>query len=231
MRRFYQNAEAVRSDAGWAVALDAKPVKTPGRQPLAVPTQSLGDAIAAEWAGQEEEIDPAAMPLTGFANAAIDLVTKDTKSFAADIAKYGETDLLCYRAESPVELVTRQCEAWDPIVDWAKERFGVELVTTSGIVHSPQPEATVARLSEEVAGRDPFHLAGLSPLVSISGSLIAPLALAEGAFDEDAVWTAARIDEAWQAEQWGEDEEAIAARDAKHREFSAAMRFLRLLDS
>ncbi|NNC72326.1 MAG: ATPase [Sphingomonadaceae bacterium] len=230
MKRFYDEAKAARNDAGWGIALDGKPVMTPGRAPLAVPAQKLADAMAAEWAGQEEKIDPLSMPLTGLANAAVDRIAPDPQSFAAELAKYGETDLLCYRAESPVELVARQAKAWDPLLDWASEQYGVTFETTTGIVHRPQPEPTVARLGEEVARLGPFHLAGLSPLVRIGGSLVAALGLAERAFDEDAAWAATRIDEDWQSEQWGDDEEAIEARDAKRREFGAGMRFLRLLD-
>ncbi|QLC25797.1 ATPase [Parasphingopyxis algicola] len=230
MKRFYDNADAKRTSDGWAIALDDRPVKTPGRKPLAVPARKLADAIAAEWAGQEEKIDPAAMPLTGFANAAIDRVAPHRADFAAELAQYGETDLLCYRADSPAELVANQCAAWDPLLDWAQKRFDIGFETTTGIVHRPQPDATVERLKAATEAFGPFHLAGLSPLVRIGGSLVAALALAENAFDEDTVWTATRIDEDWQAGQWGEDEEAIAARDARRREFSAGMRFLRLLE-
>ena len=231
MKRFYDTAEAVRSDLGWGVALDGKPVKTPGDKPLALPAQMLADAIAAEWAGQEDRIDPASMPLTGLANAAIEQIAPDPESFAAGLAAYGETDLLCYRADAPVELAARQCEAWDPLLAWAEKRYGCGFETATGIVHRPQPAATVARLREAVFALDPFRLAGLSPLTTIGGSLVAALALIEGAFDEDTVWAATRLDEDWQAGQWGEDVEAIAARDAKRRQFGAGMRFLRLLDA
>jgi chaperone required for assembly of F1-ATPase len=231
VKRFYQKAEAVRSADGWGISLDDRPVKTPARRALVAPARKLADAIAAEWAGQEKTVDPESMPLTGLANAAIDRVAADPRGFATDLAHYGETDLLCYRADSPAELVSRQCKAWDPLLDWAAGRFGVEFETTTGIVHRPQPQATVDRLTATIEQYDAFHLAALSPLVRLSGSLIAALALAERAFDEADVWTATQVDEEWQAQQWGADEEAIAARDAKRREFGAAMRFLRLLDS
>ncbi|MGP1284085.1 MAG: ATP12 family chaperone protein [Parasphingopyxis sp.] len=230
MKRFYDNADAKRSSDGWAIALDDRPVKTPGRKPLAVPARKLADAIAAEWAGQEDKVDPAAMPLTGFANAAIDRIAPHREAFAAELAQYGETDLLCYRADSPAELVANQCAAWDPLLDWASERFDIGFETTTGIVHRRQPENTVERLKAAIGTYDAFRLAGLSPIVRIGGSLVAALALAENAFDEDTVWAATRVDEDWQAGQWGEDEEAIAARDARRREFSAGMRFLRLLE-
>ncbi|MEO1167093.1 MAG: ATP12 family protein [Pseudomonadota bacterium] len=231
MKRFYDKADAVRTSDGWAVALDERPVKTPGRKPLAVPARKLADAIAAEWAGQEKEIDPASMPLTGLANAAVDRVARQAKEFAAELAEYGETDLLCYRADSPAELVAKQAAAWDPLLEWAQKRFDTGFETITGIVHRPQPESTVMRLRGATEAYDPFRLTGLSPLVRIGGSLVAALALAENAFDEDTVWAATRVDEDWQASQWGEDEDAIAARDARRREFSAGMRFIRLLDA
>lgn len=231
MKRFYDKADAVRTSDGWAVALDERTVKTPARKPLAMASRKLADAIAAEWAGQEETIDPAAMPLTGLANAAIDRVTPAHADFAAELAEYGETDLLCYRADSPAELIAKQCAAWDPLLEWAARRFDIAFETTTGIVHRPQPEATVAQLRAATEAYGPFHLAGLSPVVRIGGSLVAALALAENAFDEDTVWAATRVDEDWQADRWGEDQEAIEARDARRREFSAGMRFLRLLEA
>lgn len=231
MKRFYDKADATRTSDGWAVALDGRAVKTPARKALAMASRKLADAIAAEWAGQEEKIDPVSMPLTGLANAAIDRVTPGHADFAAELAEYGETDLLCYRADSPAALVASQCAAWDPLLEWAAQRFDISFETTTGIVHRPQPAATVARLKAATEAYGPFHLAGLSPVVRIGGSLVAALAMAETAFDEDAVWSATSVDEDWQASKWGEDEEAIATRDARHREFSAGMRFLRLLES
>lgn len=231
MKRFWDEAKAERSDEGWGIALDGKPVRTPARHRLALPAEQLAYGVAAEWNGQQGEIDPRAMPLTGLANAAIDVISPDPESFAAELAKYGESDLFCYRADKPVELQRRQCEAWDPVLDWARQRYDIAFETTTAIVHRPQSEATVSRLGAAVGALDPFRLAALSPLVRIGGSLVGALALVEGAFSEDDIWAAIRLDEDWQETQWGEDQEAIAARDAKRREFAAAMRFLRLLGS
>ncbi len=231
MKRFYEEAVAAETDDGWGIALDGKPVKTPGRHALVLPREKLAFGVAAEWSGPQGEVDPVSMPLTGLANAAIDHVTANRETFASELAKYGETDLLCYRADNPAELNARQCAAWDPLLDWAGQRYDIAFETTSDIVHRPQPEETVKRLRDAVAALDPFRLAALSPLVTIGGSLVGAMALAEGDFDEETVWAATRIDEDWQAEKWGDDEEAIAARDAKRREFGAAMRFLRLLDA
>ncbi len=229
MKRFYKTAEAVPSAGGVAILLDGRPVKTPARHPLLVPTEELAEAIAAEWNDQGEEIDPRAMPLTGLANAAIDRVTPDPAAFARTLAQYGESDLLCYRAEGPQPLVRRQAEQWDRLLDWARRRFDIELHTVCGVMHRPQPAASIERLAAAVAARDPFRLAGLSPLVTVGGSLVIALAMAEGAIGLEEAWAAATLDEQWQIEQWGKDALAVQALAARRRDFDAAYRFLTLL--
>jgi len=225
MNRFWKTVAITNG----AIELDGRPVRTPARAPLALPTPQLAEAIAEEWRSVGEKIEPRAMPLTGFANAAIDQIAPNPAPFAADLARYGESDLLCYRAELPEPLVERQAAQWDPLLDWARTRYDVHFTTTAGIMHRPQPEATIARLNEVVAALDPFRLAALSPLVTISGSLVAALALLEGAADRDTVWRAAQLDEDWQAEQWGEDELARRARESRRADFDAGARFLSLL--
>ena len=225
MKRFWKAVTI----ADGAIELDGRPVRTPARATLLLPTPQLAEAVAEEWRSVGKEIDPHAMPLTGFANAAIDQIAPNPAPFAADLARYGESDLLCYRAESPQPLVQRQAAQWDPLLDWARARYDVHFETTAGIMHRPQPPATIARLQEVVAALDPFLLAALSPLVTISGSLVAALALLEGAADRDTVWRAAQLDEDWQAEQWGEDELATRAREARRADFEAAAWFLSLL--
>jgi chaperone required for assembly of F1-ATPase len=229
MTRFYKAATARPADGGWEIALDARPVKTPARAPLVVPSEALGEAIAAEWEAQVDKVDPRSMPLTGLANAAIDRVAADPEGFARGLASYGESDLVCYRAADPAGLVARQAELWDPLIAWARRRFDVDFEIVCGIIHRPQPRATLDRLVHAAAVRSPFELAALSPLVTISGSLLIALALAEGAIDVDAAWSAAILDETFQAEQWGEDQQAAAALGARRRDFEAAYRFLRLL--
>ena len=226
MKRFWKQ---VTIEPGNGIALDGKPVRTPGRAPLMLPTPQLAEAVAGEWRAVGETIDPRAMPLTGLANAAIDRIAPDPAAFAAGLAAYGESDLLYYRAEDPPELVARQRAAWDPLLEWARGRYDVHFETVAGVMHRAQPEATIARLSEAVAALDPFRLAGLSPVVTISGSLVAALALIEDAADSDTVWSAAQIDEDWQAEQWGEDTLATQAREARRAEFDAGVRFLGLV--
>jgi chaperone required for assembly of F1-ATPase len=226
MKRFWK---VVSVDAERLVRLDERPVRTPGRGALALPSDALADAIAEEWRAVGDTIDPRAMPLTGLANAAIDRVMPDPAAFAAGIAAYAESDLLCYRAESPTELVALEAAAWDPLLAWARERYDVHFECVSGIMHRAQPAATIARLREAVASRPPFALVAMQPMVTITGTLVGALALAEQAITADALWTAATVDETWQAEQWGEDALALEAREARRRDFDAAVRFLGLL--
>ena len=229
MKRFYERAEARPTADGHRILLDGKPVRTPGRAPLIVPTPALAEAIAGEWNAQGETIDARAMVCTGLANAAIDRVAPDPSAFAARLASYGESDLLCYRAQAPDALVARQEAEWRPLLDWARHRFDADFEVTAGIVHKRQPAGTVERLRRAVEARGAFELAALSPVVTISGSLVIALALAEGAIGLDAAWRAATLDDAWQIEKWGEDPEAARALEARRGEFEAAHRFLALL--
>jgi chaperone required for assembly of F1-ATPase len=221
----------VPEDEAWAIRLDGRPVRTPMRAPLALPTDALASAIADEWTGVAEDIDPRAMPLTGLANAAIDRVAPERTAFAADLARYAEADLACYRAEGPPSLVERQAASWDPLLAWARRRYDVDFHTTAGVVHVEQPPATVDRLSHAVVALDPFRLAGLSPLVTIGGSLVAALKVLERALAPEQAWEAVTVDDRWQLEQWGADAEAEAALDNRRRDFLAAARFLDLLDA
>jgi chaperone required for assembly of F1-ATPase len=230
VKKFWKSAEAVREDGGWGVLLDGKPLRTPARQPLVVPNENLAQAIATEWNDVEEKVEPAAMPLTGLANAAIDRVAPDSRAFAAGLAKYGEGDLACYRAETPRELRARQESSWDELLAWARRRFDVDFQTTCGITHIDQPPATVQRLAHAVATLDAFRLAGLSPLVTIGGSLVAALAVLEGALTAAEAWSAVTIDEQWQLEHWGSDAEAESALANRRRDFMAAASFLKLLN-
>jgi chaperone required for assembly of F1-ATPase len=226
VKRFYTLA-AVGEDR--RILLDGRPVKTPGRRDLVLPTFLLAEALADEWNAQGDAIDPRAMPLTGLANAALDRVAPDAAAFARGLAAFGESDLLCYRAAGPASLVALQSARWDPILAWAQQRYDVVLELVSGVIHMKQPAETIARLGAAVAARDCFALAGLSPLVTISGSLLIALALAEGAIGLAEAWAAASLDEQWQAGQWGEDAEAVAALAGRRRDFEAAARFLALL--
>ncbi|MDB5698447.1 MAG: ATPase [Alphaproteobacteria bacterium] len=230
MKRFYKEVSVEPLEGGCQILLDRRPVRTPARMPLSLPSLALADAIADEWRRQGEKIDPRTMPLTGLANAAIDRILPDPAAFARGLAAYGESDLLCYRAEGPAPLIAREERLWDPLLAWARHRFDVDFETTSGILHRPQPKRTIEQLARAVTAMDPFVLAALSPLVTISGSLVIALALAEGAIDLDTAWAAATVDESWQAEKWGEDAEASARHEARRKEFAAAHRLLGLLE-
>ena len=229
MKRFWTNVAVVEADGGWGIALDGKPVRTPARAPLAVPGKALAEVIAGEWRDAGDTVDPRAMPLTGLANAAIDRVAPDAAAFAAGLARYAEADLACYRAQGPGGLVARQEARWDDLLGWARRRFDIDFATTGGLVHIAQPPATVERLSHAVAALDAFHLAGLAPLATIGGSLVAALAVLEGAMTAAEAWDAVTVDDQWQIEQWGADAEAEAALANKRRDFFAAARFLALL--
>lgn len=229
MRRFWKLAEVVEAAAGYGISLDGRRVKTPARTDLVVPTLSLACAIAGEWNGCGEDVDPRAMPLTGLSNAAIDHVASDMQNYAAGIASYGETDLVCYRAEGPELLVSRQAESWDALLAWARRRYDVDFACQTGIMHVRQPEETVRKLAHAVASLDAFQLAGLSPLVTIGGSLVAALAVLEEMLPAEAAWEAVSLDDRWQLEQWGDDPEARAALDARRRDFLAAANFLELV--
>lgn len=226
MKRFYKIVAATPERG---ITLDGRPVRTPGKALLSVPTDALAKAIAAEWDAQGEEIDPRSMHFTGLANAAIDRVAGDPAVFGRGLSTYGESDLLCYRAEAPQALVTRQAEAWNPLLDWAAKRYDVAFTVVSGIMHVHQPGATLERLAAVTEARDSFALAALFPLVTISGSLVAALAISEGAFDAEAVWDAVMVDERWQAENWGEDALEAKTQALRHRDFMAGARFLELL--
>lgn len=228
MKRFY-TAAAVTGDGPWGVALDARPLRTPARAALAVPTLALAEAIAAEWNAQGEAILPRTMPLTGLANAAIDRVAPDVAGFADGLSVFAENELLAYRAEAPLPLVARQATEWDPWLDWARARYDIDFVLVAGIIHRPQPPAMLARLTAAYRAFDAYQLAALNPIVTISGSAVLGLAVAAGAMDAEAAWAVGHLDELWQAEQWGKDPLAEAGHRERQGDLAAATAFVRLL--
>ncbi|HEX7876418.1 MAG TPA: ATP12 family protein [Sphingobium sp.] len=228
MKRFYKDVAVAAVGAGFEIRLDDRPVRTPARAPLALPNQRLADAIAEEWRAQGEAVDPRSMPFTGLANGAIDQIAPNRESFAAGIARYAESDLLCYRAEGPAELIAREAAAWYPLLEWAQHRYDAAFRVTKGIIPVEQPAETIERLAVAVAAFEPFTLAGLSTLVTLSGSLVCGLAIVEGGHDADAIWSATEIDEAWEVEQWGEDDEAAARAARRRAEFAMACAFCEL---
>lgn len=233
MKRFYKEVEASASpgiDGGYVVLLDSKSVKTPKRAMLTLPNLPLADAIAEEWRGQGETIDPQTMPLTRLAFAAIDVVTPERDRVAEEVLKYAQTDLLSYRAENSPELVARQAHAWDPLLDWAAETYGARLNVGSGIKHVAQPPEAISELEQAIARYDEFELAALHTATTITGSLILALALSEEEVSGTEAFAAATLDETFQSEKWGRDAEAEQRRLRLLSELIAAERFMRLLE-
>jgi chaperone required for assembly of F1-ATPase len=205
MKRFYK--EVTVSAAPFRILLDGRPVKTPARAPLELPAAALAEAIAEEWRAQGDEIAPDAMPLTKLANTALDRVAPMREAVVGQVAAY-VNDLLCYRAGHPVELVAMQSAEWDPLLDWAAERYGVRLQTHPGIVHFTQSDEAVAALRRAVEAHDDFALTALATVAPILGSLVLTLALAEGRLDAEAAFALSTLDERYQSERWGKDAEA-----------------------
>ena len=229
MKRFWKLTEVAIQDGGWGIALDGRAVRTPARAPLVVESRPLAEAIAAEWDAQNDDIDPASMPLTGIANAAIDLARADPTAFAQPIAAYAESDLFCYRDDRDPALQGEQAAAWNPLLTWAEARHGVEFALAQGVLPIDQPPATVAALRGAVMAQNPFRLAALAPLVTIGGSLVAGLALLDEAFPAEQLWAAVSLDELYQERRWGADSEAQKARARREADWHNAARFLRLL--
>jgi chaperone required for assembly of F1-ATPase len=214
---------------GYRVQLDGKPVRTPAKALLALPTRALAEAVAGEWAAQREHIDPATMPLTRLANSAIDGVQGREAEVRADIVRYAGSDLLCYRASEPEGLVWRQAEMWDPVLDWASEGFGVRFAVAQGLMPVIQPEPTTSAIAAALEGFDAFSLAALHVMTTLTGSALLALAHARGRLTAQQAWTAAHVDEDWQIARWGEDGEAAARRQRRWSEMQAAGRMLALL--
>ena len=229
MKRFWSDVGVEPAGSCWSIRLDQRSLKTPARRDLEVPSERLAQAIAGEWRGTGDTIDPRALPLTGLANAAIDRIAPSKHDFAAELARFAEGELCCYRADHPASLVDRQARDWDPLLDWARERYDVSFVTTGGIMHVDQPPATVERLRDAVTAEDSFVLAGLSPMVRAGGSLVAALAVRHGAIEPEAAWNATDCDRLHQVEHWGDDEEGERAAAAKREDFLLGARFIALL--
>ncbi|WP_138935507.1 ATP12 family chaperone protein [Roseovarius arcticus] len=228
-KRFWKEASVTEADTGYGIALDGRPVKTPAKAALVVPTRALAQSIAAEWNAVAERIDPRVMPMTRSANAAIDKVAHQHAEVADMLAAYGETDLLCHRAIAPQELVLRQSEEWDPLLDWADSFLNARLMQTPGVIPADQDSVALERLRARVHAQDNFALTALHDLVSLSGSLIIGLAAQNGAYAPDMLWQTSRLDEAWQAELWGADDEAEQMAAIKRAAFLHAHEFFCLV--
>lgn len=230
-KRFWTETAVTEAEGGgYTITLDGRPVRTPAKAPMVLPTRALAEAVAEEWEAQQDELRPETMPLTRTANSAIDKVSAQHDEVAALLAAYAETDLLCHRAEGPAPLIERQAQVWDPLLDWADKALGARLVPATGVMPVVQDARALANLADRVRAFDAYRLAAFHDLVSLSGSLVLAFAVVEIVHDPETIWEASRIDESWQAEQWGEDEDAAEQTMLKKQAFLDAMRFFSLLD-
>ncbi len=227
-RRFWTEVAVVAEADGFGLRLDARAVRTPGKAALIVPTRALAEAIAAEWQAQAGVVQPLTMPFTRSANAAVDKVGPQQDEVIDLVAAYGDADLICYRATGPERLVARQSAAWDPLVAWAGQALGAPLQVRAGVVHMAQSGAALAVLRARVAGLDAFELTAFHDLVALSGSLVIGLAVLAGLRPAADLWALSRIDEDWQTEIWGADDEACAAAALKRQDFLHAAKFYSL---
>ncbi|MCK1391341.1 ATP12 family protein [Bradyrhizobium sp. 1] len=224
-KRFYQEAGVAEVEGGFAIMLDGKPIRTPSKRQVVIPSRALADAVAAEWAAQGETINPMTMPLTRVANSVVEGVVDRVELVAEDLAKYFESDLLFYRAGHPEGLVAREAAHWDPVLFWAAETLGAHFILSEGVMHVKQPDEAIQAARAALPG-DAWSVAALHVVTTLTGSALLALALAHGARDAGQVWDAAHVDEDWNAEKWGVDEEAAARRAARLRDFHAAVTVL-----
>ena len=229
MKRFYKQALAAPAEGGFTVLLDVKPMRTPGKAPLLVPTAALAAAIAEEWQAQSGDIDPLQMPLTRLVATAIDRVAPQRAAVIDEIVAYAGSDLVCYRAAEPAALVARQEAVWQPLIEWFRERYDVALDVTTGIVATPQPPRVAEAVRAVAESFPPLPLTGLHALTTASGSVVVGLAVVAGRLDLPGIWTAAQLEENFQIERWGEPPESAARRQALRRDLEASCRFLALL--
>lgn len=229
-KRFYAEVSVGERDGGYAVLLDGKPVRTPGRALLILPTGEAARLVADEFAAQEREIDPVKMPVTRIANSTADGVAKDPQPVADDIVKYAGTDLLFYRAGSPQPLVERQAAAWNPVLDWARREIGARFILAEGVMHVAQPAEAIEAVRRHVASRgEPLRLAAMHVMTTLTGSALLALAVEAGALEADAAWDAAHVDEDWNIEMWGTDAEAKARRAFRKADMLAAAKVISAL--
>lgn len=227
-KRFYKQVAVAAADGGFAVQLDGREIKTPLKRALVIPGEAMARAVADEWESQGTHINPAAMIVTRLANTAIDRVSGDQTRIMEEIVQFAGSDLVCYRADRPEELVARQAEVWNPVLDWARASHGCTFVCVAGIMHASQPSASLEALRRALAGEDAYRLAAIHNLTTLTGSALVAMKLAAGALDPETAWSAAHVDEDWQIEQWGEDDEARARRQFRKADFDATVRFLEM---
>lgn len=228
-KRFYASVATTAIERGFGVVLDGRPIKTPAKSQVIVPTLALAEALAADWQAQGERIDPATMPLTRIVNTTLDAVTPNIEAVRADLVAFAGSDALCYRATEPEALAEQQAQAWDPILDWAATTLGATFMTQRGIVHVEQPEATLAAIARAVETNSAWEIAPIHVITTLTGSVVLALAVAHQAISTDDAWAISHVDEDWQIATWGEDEEARTRRAGRYRELCAASLMLETL--
>ena len=229
-KRFYSEVSVSEGEGGHAIHLDGKPVKTPAKKPLAVPTAALAELLRDEWAAQTDVIDPGTMPVTRLVNTAIDGVTADSQAVFEDILRFSSSDMLCYRAEGPENLVARQNEKWDPVINWAANELGARFILIEGVMPQEQPKEAIAAFAVTLRKYDtPIELTSLHMVTTLTGSAILALAFAEGRITAEEAWTLAHLDEDWTNEHWGTDAEAEHRRAKRLEEMQAAARAFQAL--
>jgi len=228
-KRFYAKAGAIEGKDGFAITLDDRPIRTPSGRQVVVPVREIADAVVAEWEAQQEFIEPLTMPLTRFANSVVDAVVDRVEAVTDDVAKYFQSDLLFYRAGHPEALVAREAAHWDPVVFWAADTLGAHFILAEGIVHVRQPDSAIAA-ARAALPEDPWSIAALHVITTLTGSALLALALKQRVVDPDQAWAAAHVDEDWNSEKWGVDEEVAARRAARLVDFRAAAGILRALN-
>jgi chaperone required for assembly of F1-ATPase len=227
-KHFYSDVGVAEAESGFVVTLDGKPIKTPSGRPVIVPARAIAETIAEEWSAQQDTIDPLTMPVTRFANSVVESVVDRVQLVRDDVARYFQSDLLFYRAGHPQALVAKEARHWDPVLFWAADVLGAHFILGEGIVHVRQPESAVEAACSALPD-DPWSVAAVHVVTSLTGSALLALALTHGARDPDQVWDAAHVDEDWNRDQWGVDEEVAARRAARELDFRAAVRILRAM--
>ncbi|MDN5929160.1 MAG: ATPase [Hyphomicrobiales bacterium] len=231
-KRFYKAVAIAEDEAGHVVKLDGRSVRTPARSVLVLPSAAAARLVADEYAAQEEHIDPLTMPVTRLANTAFDGVSSAADAVLEDVLKFSTSDLVCYRADAPEALVERQAEAWDPVLDWARSELGARFLLAEGVMHVDQPRETIGAVAIHLRKRaEPFRLAAIHLMTSLTGSALLALAVEAKALDAETAWTAAHVDENWNIEHWGDDAEAVKRQANRKRDMIAAVAMLEALDT
>ncbi len=225
-KRFYKQVAVGECETGFDIRLDGRVVKTPLKRTFAVPSRDMADAIAAEWDAQDTHIDPSSMIVTRLANTAVDRVRGDEARIVTELMYFAANDLVCYRAGTPDPLVAHQAKRWDPVLDWVRKTHQVQFICVEGLMHHTQPAIALAAISQSLAAEDKFRLTAIHNMTTLTGSVLIAMMTAASALSGEDAWTAAHVDEDWQIEQWGSDDEAEARRTVRKRDFEATLQFM-----